>query len=210
VGLNHAGHLVDKRDGARGVKEHVDEADLLPRHRHVFQKLVDGMRRKLEGAQVHALVVSELSARHVPMVLHNLPYHLRRHFLLPRLCCTRLLAGCPLPFAQSGPFLRLQAQVKGGFVHRMLPTLPRNAPAFTRGGSGVSPWWVDMGAAANLMTACATPSRRPIHCYSQLRPSFAPTQRKSHARFWWPGLYAPDLTGRSDDVWDNKICLGAS
>ena len=58
--------------------------NLLPGHGHVFHELDDGVRHKLERAQVHALVVAELAIGHVAVVRDNLAHVLRRHVLLLR------------------------------------------------------------------------------------------------------------------------------
>ena len=83
-GLDDAGNLVDKGDGARHVVERLDVADLLPRHGHVLQQLEHRVRHVLERAQVHALVMAELAVGHVAVVGDDLANVLGRQVLLLR------------------------------------------------------------------------------------------------------------------------------
>ena len=60
-GFDDPRDFVDESDGAGDVVEDLAVADLLPRHRHVLHQLEDGVRHVFEGAEVHALVVTEFS-----------------------------------------------------------------------------------------------------------------------------------------------------
>ena len=71
-GLNHQRNLVDKRDGASDVVQHLDVANLLPRHWHVLQQLEHGVWHVLESSEVHPLVVTELAVAHVTVVGNDL------------------------------------------------------------------------------------------------------------------------------------------
>ena len=72
-------NLVDKRNGAGNVIQNLDVANLLPRHRHVFEKLQEGMRHKLQRPQVDSLVAGKFFVCHVAVVADDLAYMLRRH-----------------------------------------------------------------------------------------------------------------------------------
>jgi hypothetical protein len=80
-GLDHPRYLVDERNGARDVIEHAHVTNLLPRHGHVLDELHDRMWHVFERAQVHALVVTKLSIRHVAVIAHYLTQVLRWHVL---------------------------------------------------------------------------------------------------------------------------------
>ena len=68
-GFNHQWNLINKRDGASIVVQHVDVANLLPWHWHILEQFVDGMRNIFERAEIDTLVVTKLSVRHVAVVL---------------------------------------------------------------------------------------------------------------------------------------------
>ena len=62
------------RDGA-GMQATVMETNspryLLPRHRHVLQELVDGMRYKFQGTKVHSFVLPKLLGGHITVILQS-------------------------------------------------------------------------------------------------------------------------------------------
>lgn len=74
-------NLIDESDGAGDVVENVHVSNLLPRHRHVFQELQDGMRHVLQRTEVDSFVVTVLPRRHVSVIANNLTQVLRRHIL---------------------------------------------------------------------------------------------------------------------------------
>jgi hypothetical protein len=57
--LNDLGYLIDECNGTCYVIESLHISDLLPRHRHVLEELVDGVRDVLESPKIHALVLSK-------------------------------------------------------------------------------------------------------------------------------------------------------
>mmetsp|Transcript_8139 Transcript_8139/g.19406 ORF Transcript_8139/g.19406 Transcript_8139/m.19406 type:complete len:590 (-) Transcript_8139:14-1783(-) len=81
-GLDDLLHLRTEGDGTTAVVHGAAIADLLPRNRDVFEKLVHRMRQVLQSTQVDALVVTELPGRHISVILDDLSDMLRRHLLL--------------------------------------------------------------------------------------------------------------------------------
>mmetsp|Transcript_70723 Transcript_70723/g.165866 ORF Transcript_70723/g.165866 Transcript_70723/m.165866 type:complete len:292 (+) Transcript_70723:6412-7287(+) len=81
-GLDNLLHLRAEGNGPAAVIDSAAVADLLPRHRGVFQELVHGVRKIFESTQIDTLVMTELARRHVSVVLDDLPDVLRRHLFL--------------------------------------------------------------------------------------------------------------------------------
>lgn len=77
--LDDVRNLVTERDRACNVVDDVDVSDLLPRHRHVLQKLHQRVRHVFQRAEVHALVVAVLSRRHVSVIFDDFSNMLWRH-----------------------------------------------------------------------------------------------------------------------------------
>ena len=69
--------------------------------------LIHRVRHEFQRSQVHALIVSKLSARHVAVILDNLPHVLRRHLLLRRFLVPKLAPRAVPLRVQRSPLPRL-------------------------------------------------------------------------------------------------------
>ena len=79
--LNNSWNFIDEGNGARDVVEDRHLANLFPRIWNIFEQLHDGVRDVFEGAEVHALVVSELTVAHVSVIFNDFSDVFRRQVL---------------------------------------------------------------------------------------------------------------------------------
>lgn len=81
--LDYLGGLVDEGYRTSYVIQDLDSAFLLPGHRHIFQKLENGVWDVFERAQINALVLPESLRAHITVILDDFTQDLRwEHFLL--------------------------------------------------------------------------------------------------------------------------------
>ena len=98
---------------------------LLPRHRHILQKLIHCVRHELQRPQVHALIVSKLSRRHVPVIFDDLSHVFRRHLLFRRFHVPKLPRRAVTLRIQRLPFTSCESIEKARAHTRQSSLAPR-------------------------------------------------------------------------------------